>query len=403
MAPPPRDGGPLSGFRVVDFTENMAGPFGTMILGDQGADVIKVESLRGDAIRSTGTSHKGMSAYFANLNRSKRSIALDLRRAETRDLVESLVDTADVVVHSFRPAAAERLGVDAPTLTRGRPALVHASIVGFGTEGPFAGRAVYDHVIQAVSGMADLQGAGGEPSLVRHGLVDKSTGFALAQAICAALLRRSRTARGESVTVNMLDTAIAFLWPDGMMNHTIAEPDEPGPPAAATYRLTPTKDGHVAMMTVTPSQWQSLIDAFELHDAGTSRGEILRAARRRLAELTTDEAVEALTAHDLACGPVVRMDDVADHPQVRANGILREAVHPLLGSVRQPRPAPVMDGVDPAELRFAPVLGEHTEEVLTELGVSGPGIRALADSGAIGCAGHDPARPRSSTAPSMSP
>ena len=164
--------GPLQSIRVIDFTENMAGPFGTMILGDQGADVIKVESPTGDVIRHTGTGSARMAAYFANLNRSKRSLVVDLQRAESASVLQPLLDSADVVVHSFRPKAAARLGLDAATVTATRPTVVHASIVGFGATGPLAGRPVYDHVIQAVSGMADLQreSAEDDPHLIRHGV-----------------------------------------------------------------------------------------------------------------------------------------------------------------------------------------------------------------------------------------
>jgi crotonobetainyl-CoA:carnitine CoA-transferase CaiB-like acyl-CoA transferase len=211
--------GPLSGFRIVDLSENMAGPLATMILGDQGADIVKVESLRGDQIRRTGSGSAGMAAYFANLNRSKRSIALDLLRPEGRDVLDRLIDDADVVVHAYRPRAAKKLRIDEQSVrTAARERLVYCEIVGFGSTGPLAGRAVYDHVIQALSGFAALQTdpATGRPHLIHQGVVDKTTGMAAAQAITAALLRRSRTGVGESITVTMLDVALNLLWPDGM-------------------------------------------------------------------------------------------------------------------------------------------------------------------------------------------
>jgi crotonobetainyl-CoA:carnitine CoA-transferase CaiB-like acyl-CoA transferase len=152
------DRGPLSGFRIVDLTENMAGPFATQILGDQGADVVKVESLKGDQIRRTGSGTGGMAAYFVNLNRSKRSIALDLLRPEGQEVLQRLVDSADVVIHAYRPQAAKKLKIDAASIkTPGREKLIHVEIVGFGKTGPLAGRAVYDHVVQALSGFAALQ------------------------------------------------------------------------------------------------------------------------------------------------------------------------------------------------------------------------------------------------------
>jgi crotonobetainyl-CoA:carnitine CoA-transferase CaiB-like acyl-CoA transferase len=205
-----RSGGPLQGFRVVDFSENMAGPFATLILADQGADVIKVEALRGDPLRHAGTGSKQMGAYFANLNRNKRSIAVDLRRPESAETLRRLLDSADVVVQSFRPAAAERLGIDAQSVRTGRSAVVYASIVGFGTSGPLAGMPVYDHVVQALSGIAAQQSEGPDspPRLVRQGLVDKATGQVVAQSVCAALLKRARTGVGCELSISMLDVGL---------------------------------------------------------------------------------------------------------------------------------------------------------------------------------------------------
>ena len=219
--------GPLSGYRIIDLSENMAGPFGTMVLADQGADVIKVESPRGDALRHAGSGSRAMGAYFANLNRSKRSVVVDLQRPEGRKVLDRLLEGADVVVQSFRPDAARRLGIDAATLRHNRPALVYVAIVGFGETGPLAGRPVYDHVIQAIAGMASLQadGPNGEPRLVRHGLVDKATGHVLAQSVCAALLARARTGVGEALTITMLDVALHFFWPDAMMAKTALDPE----------------------------------------------------------------------------------------------------------------------------------------------------------------------------------
>jgi crotonobetainyl-CoA:carnitine CoA-transferase CaiB-like acyl-CoA transferase len=392
---PSLPGGPLAGFRVVDFTENMAGPFATMILGDQGADVIKVESLRGDVIRRTGTGSGGMSAYFANLNRSKRSLAIDLLNPQSARVLERLLDGADVVVQSFRANATRKLGLDAATVRATRPKVVHVSIIGFGPDGPFSGRAVYDHVIQALSGMAALQadGPGGEPRLVRHGLVDKATGHVVAETVCAALLQRVRTGTGAALRVNMLDVALAFLWPDGMMDHTAAQAEYRRATAASTFRLTPTADGHLALVVLTDAQWASLRTAFSLPAGrpGSSTptatdlrpGDILRAARSRMKEMTTDAALALLAAHDVPCAPVVALADVADNAQVVANDALVVTEHPVLGSLRQPRPVPRFPGQSPDGGCPAPVLGQDTWAVLAELGWSTTEIEELSDAGVI--------------------
>jgi len=378
--------GPLQSIRVIDFTENMAGPFGTMILGDQGADVIKVESPTGDVIRHTGSGSARMASYFANLNRSKRSLVVDLHRAESKNVLQPLLNSADVVVHSFRPKAAARLGLDAAAVTATRPTVVHASIVGFGATGPLAGRPVYDHVIQAVSGMADLQRESDEddPHLIRHGVVDKCTGHVLAQSVCAALIERFRTGGGTTISISMLDVAVSLLWPDGMMDRTALEPELRMPAAALTFRLTPTADGYVSLVVLKQSQWDALMHAFGLgHDqsgtgGGTMKpGAILRGARSAIRTLPTDDVVKLLTANDVPCAPVVSLDEMLVHPQIVANGTLVEYEHPLIGPIRQPRATPTFASMQGTDVVPAPGLGDHTEEILSEIGLSRPSIESL--------------------------
>ena len=368
--------GPLAGVRVVDFTANMSGPFATMILGDQGADVIKVEPPEGDVIRAVGTGVAGMSAYFANLNRSKRSLAVDLNRAEAEPVMRALLDSADVVIHNLRSAAAVRLGLDAGTARRGRPSLVHATIDGFGREGPYGGRPAYDHVIQALSGFAarQIDPKRGEPSLIRQGIVDKLTGQAAAQAVTAALFERASTGNGQTVEVCMLDVAVSVLWPDGMMNHTMIEPDTVLPSVSHSFRLTPTSDGHIAFALLTTRQFAMLRDAVGLPggeplDTAEARmrqgGAVLRDAARTLAGHTTAEAVEMLAAHDIPVAPVVSLEALHDDPQIRANAILREFDHPVLGAVRQADPAVRFNGARPEDLTPAPQLGQHDREAVS--------------------------------------
>ena len=381
------DRGPLSGFRIVDLSENMAGPFATMILGDQGADVVKVESLRGDQIRRTGSGTDGMAAYFANLTRSKRSIALDLLRPEGQAVLQRLFDGADVVIQAYRPQAAAKLKIDeASVRTAERERLVYVEIVGFGKTGPLAGRAVYDHVVQALSGFAALQtdAATKVPSLIRQGVIDKATGHVAAQSITAALLRRARTGIGQSISITMLDVALNFMWPDAMMNNTAFSVADPRPPAANTYRLTPTADGHISLMVLTDPQWAALHPALGLEPRGDrTHPEVLREARERLAQMPTGEAIAALTAHDIPCAPVVALDQLAEQPQIVANNALRVFEHPVLGPIRQPVPMPHMPGMDIDGLRPAPRLGEHSAQILAEAGYSAAEAASLIDAGVV--------------------
>jgi crotonobetainyl-CoA:carnitine CoA-transferase CaiB-like acyl-CoA transferase len=385
---------PLAGIRIIDLTSNMSGPLATMVLADQGADVIKVEPPSGDAIRSVGTGHAGMSAYFANNNRGKRSIAINLSTEAGRDIVRRLASGADVFAQNFRPGVIDRLGLDAGSLMAANPRLVYASISGFGTDGPLAGAPAYDHVVQALAGYAAIQSAGtSEPSMVRHGVVDKATAYTLAQAVTAALLQRERTGRGTQIDVSMLDVAIAFLWPDGMMDHTVDEPSNVLPPTSRSFRVTPTADGQVVLVTLTASQWGALTGALlddgeagDMTDTSARMkggAEVMRRVRGAIASMPTDEVVARLRAADVPVAPVRQLDEVADDPQVVACGTVRAFEHDVLGKIHQPRPAPYFGGATIAPTPSAPPLGQHTDEVLRDAGWSDADIADLRAEGIV--------------------
>jgi crotonobetainyl-CoA:carnitine CoA-transferase CaiB-like acyl-CoA transferase len=242
--------------------------------------------------------------------------------------------------------------------------------------------------VQALSGFVAIQSAGtGEPSMVRHGVIDKATALQLAQAITAALFRRERTGEGSRIDVSMLDAAIAFLWPDGMMDHTVDEPAVVLPPTSRSFRVTPTADGHVVLVTLTGAQWAGLTAAV-LDDDGDAAmqdtaermkggAEVMRKVRAALASMPTDEVVKRLRAADVPVAPVLALDEVAANEQVQASGTVRAFEHAALGPVHQPRPAPLFDGqaIDPVPA--APRLGEHADEVLREAGWDQAEIDAL--------------------------
>lgn len=384
---------PLAGTKVVDLTSNMSGPLATMVLADQGAEVIKVEPLKGDIIRTVGTGRGGMSAYFANVNRGKRSIAVDLGTDAGREVVLRLASTADVMAQNFKSGVADRLGVGPAAARATNDRLVYLSISGFGPDGPLGDAPAYDHVVQALSGFAALQSESAEPAMVRHGAIDKATAYAAAQAVTAALLQRTSTGVGATIEVSMLDVAIAFLWPDGMMNHTVIDPEKLLPPVHRSFKLTPTADGQVALVTLTAPQWQGLVDALlddtgpDLSDTGARMAggaDIMRKVRAKIATLPTAEVVERLTAANVPVAPVVDLEEVHLHPQVVASGTVVELDHSVLGPIRQPRPAPVVDGVPTAPTPAAPALGGDTDAVLGEAGWSADEIASLRAEGIIG-------------------
>ncbi len=385
---------PLEGIRVIDLTSNMSGPLATMVLADQGADVVKIEPLTGDAIRSVGSGHSGMSAYFANVNRGKRSVAVDLRNPRGKALVERLVEGADVFVQNFRHGVADRLGLGPDALLAAHPTLIYASVSGFGTEGPLADAPAYDHVVQALSGIAAIQSDGGEPAMIRHGAIDKATAWTTAQAVTAALFHRTRTGTGTRVDVSMLDVAVAFLWPDGMMDHTVLDPDTVLPPTSRSFRLTPTADGLISLVTLTGAQWANLVAALadpdeaadDLSDTSARMakgGEVMRQVRAKIALLPTDEVIARLRKADVPCAPVVGVEDVWKEPQVVASGTVASFDHDVLGPVRQARPAPWFDGQRSPTTETAPRLGEHTDEVLVAAGWSDAEVSDLRAAGIV--------------------
>jgi crotonobetainyl-CoA:carnitine CoA-transferase CaiB-like acyl-CoA transferase len=374
-------GGPLAGVRVVDLTMNLSGPFATMILAQQGADVIKVERPPiGDILRHVGSSRGGTSAYFVNTNWGKRSIALDFNDADDLDTLRKLVATADVLVENFRPAVMPAFGFVADELVAEHPRLVYAALRGFPSDSPLADAPAYDHVIQAMTGFganqADLRT--GVPVLVQQAVVDKVTGLTAAQAITAALFARDRTGRGQVIEVPMLHAGLSFLWPDVTTNVSLQGEFDRLPAQSRTFRLTPTADGYVAMVTVTTPQWNGLMRAVgrdELvghpdydspQQRGRNGGPLMKEIAAQLAALTTAEVTARLTEQGVPNAAVTDIDDLPDLVEQTSPGYLLREVHPEVGEVLHPRPAVTFDEV--VSVRPAPGLGEHTDEIKAELG-----------------------------------
>jgi crotonobetainyl-CoA:carnitine CoA-transferase CaiB-like acyl-CoA transferase len=391
--------GPLDGFRVVDCSSFVSGPIATRILGDQGADVIKVEPpAHGDLTRGMGARRGGMGALFATVNRSKRSVAIDLKRPEGLDALLRLVAGADVFVENFRPGAALRLGVGEPALRAVRDDLIYVSITGFGETGPYVAKRVYDPVIQALSGLADIQRdrASNRPRMVRTVVPDKVSALTAAQAITAALLSRERTGRGQHVRLAMLDAVLAFLWPEGFAGYTWRGNEARGARRPLAQDLVfETLDGFITAGTVSRREWEGFARAAErpewLEDTRfrDAAGLVAHADERfdLMAEVlrtrSSDAWLARLDAEGVPCAPVLRRREVLSHPQVAAAGILEESEHPHAGPMRQPRPAARFDGTPSGALRAAPLLGEHTDEVLAEAGLDAAALAKLRTCGAV--------------------
>jgi crotonobetainyl-CoA:carnitine CoA-transferase CaiB-like acyl-CoA transferase len=386
--------GPLHGYRIIDLTSMISGPLATMIMADQGADVIKVEHPDGgDHTRAANNSRNGFSASFLNNNRNKRSVALDLKNPAAREALLRLTATADVFVQNFRPGVAERMGLGEQAIRTVAPTIIYVSISGFGETGPYAQKPVYDPLIQAVSGLATIQaGSDAErPRLVRTILPDKLTAYNAAQAMTAALLSRERTGKGQHIRLSMLDAIIAFLWASDMGSQTFVGQDIPQQEAASFIDLIyETATGPISAAVQTNREWLALTRALDkpewLDDPRFKTpalrqrhiNERLAMTQEALRTRSAEEWLDRLTKEGVPCAPVLTRTQMLTNPQVVANGILVETDHDQAGRLRQARPAARFTET-PATIRHGgPALGQQTREILAELGYSQSDIDAMA-------------------------
>jgi crotonobetainyl-CoA:carnitine CoA-transferase CaiB-like acyl-CoA transferase len=390
---------PLAGVKVVDLSAVVSGPMAAGMLADQGAEVIKVESRQGDLTRIIGPIRGDFTPLFVNINRGKRCITLDLKQAAACQVVRELAAQADVLIENFRPGAMTRLGLGYEALAALNPRLIYLSITGFGPTGPCADWRAYDAVIQAVSGFAASHPdpASGEPRLLQTLLCDKLTALTAAQAVTAALFARQATGRGQQVELSMLDAAVSFLWPEGFFNHSYVGGAPSNVPDYGTgQRLWRARDGWFAVLAPQDEEFAGLCRVLgrpeliedERFRTISSRRTHLNAWRAILdplaAEQAVDELVSRLGAAGVPAGRVNGKAELADDPQVRHNGTLQQVDQPGAGPLRMPRAAAVFSQALPAPAATAARKGEHTREILRELGRDDAAIEALYASGAVG-------------------
>ncbi|MBQ0763187.1 CaiB/BaiF CoA transferase family protein [Marinobacter psychrophilus] len=395
--------GPLNGIRIIDLTAMVSGPLATMMLADQGAEVIKVENPSGgDFTRSAANRQGNVSASFLNNNRNKKSVALNLKEPAGREALLKLVATADVFVQNFRPGVIDRMGLGEDELRKVAPNLIMVSISGFGDTGPFAQRPVYDPLIQALSGLATVQAGTDErrPQLVRTILPDKLTGVVAAQAITAALFARERSGEGQHVRLSMLDAIIAFLWSSDMGSQTFVQGELPQQAAASFQDLIyQTTTGYVTIAVQNDREWQALIRAVNRPEWAEDPRFLTAELRQKNIDarldliqsvIKTDSAehwLARLAKESVPCAPVLTRTEVLNHPQVQANDLLVEYNHPQAGSIRQTR-APARFSASPTQpLQGAPALGQNTAALLAACGYSADDIQTLIDSGVAGMPG----------------
>ena len=375
--------GPMRGVKVLDLTTMVSGPVAAMMLADQGAEVIKVEPPNGEQVRHFGGLHNGVNAMFYSCNRGKRSLALDLKSDAGKAVLADLVRETDVLVQNFRPGAMERMGFGEPAVRALNEKIIYVSISGFGEHGPFAHKRVYDPVIQALSGATDIQANRdtGQPAMFRIIVADKVTSLTAAQAIGAALFHRERTGEGQHIRLSMLESMLAFFWPEGMGGLTFAEREFDVTRSQGTMDLVfETQDGYVTAGAISTNEWVGMCRALDREDLidderfATPRARARNGEERKritaaeIAKWPRDEILARLDANDVPSAPLLTRMELMDHEQIQVNESIERRTVEGFGEVRQARPAARFSASPSSIAGPAPRLGEHSVEILAALG-----------------------------------
>jgi len=390
--------GPLAGLRILDLTTVLLGPYATKLLADLGADVVKIEAVAGESRRNYGpTRHPGMASQFMNVNRSKRTLAVNLKDPAGRDAFLRLAATADAVVHNARPQAMKRLGLDYQAVRAVRPEVVYCYAVGFGSGGRYAGRPAYDDVIQGLSGLPALLGrVCGSPQFVPVNVADRVCGVYLANAVLAALMHRVRHGKGQEVEVPMFETMAEFVLSEHLWGNNY-EPALDWPSEIRLFDRRPlaTRDGHICIMVSSDAHWQRLCDVIERPELKSDARYEKRAGRQRrvkeiyalleasLAGRTSAAWLSLLEQADIPAAPMHTMESLLRDPHLDDVGFFQLEEHPTEGRLRTMRPPARYSGTPAHNPRHAPHLGEHSVEVLREAGLCDDEISVLVENGVV--------------------
>ena len=367
----------------------VSGPIATMILADQGADVIKIESPAGDHMRRVGTKHKGMTSSFLTCNRGKRSMCVDVKQSKGLALVLELVKSADVLVQNFRPGVIERMGLGEDRVRELKPDIIYLSISGFGKNGPYAHQRVYDPVIQALSGLADVQRdqKTGVPRMVRTIICDKTTALTAAHAITTALFYREKTGEGQTMDLAMLDTMVGFLWPETMGSLSfVGKEQDPAHSQKSPDLVFKTADGYITAGANSDSEWEGMCNALNRPDLicdprfKTAQARSENIAQRRqivsdeISSWVSEEILERFDLGGVASAPILTRIDLINNPQIIENKILTIIKDEILGDVRVPRPPVQHSGQPTCVRKLAPFQGADNRALMLELGYKEPEI-----------------------------
>lgn len=390
--------GPLSGMQVLDLTSMVSGPVAAAMLADQGAEVIKVEPLHGEQMRHLGQPHNGIPPTFFSCNRGKKSIAVNLKREAGQNVLWRLIEQADVLLQNFRPGAMERMGFGEDAVRSRNERIIYVSISGFGETGPCADQRVYDPVIQALSGATDIQAnrLTREPEMFRVIIADKVASLTVAQAVSSALFHRERSGEGQHIKLSMLDAMLAFFWPEGMGGLTYADAGfDPAERSGSMDLIYPTRDGHITAGVISDKEWVGMCRAIEREDLiederfSTARARGRNAqirkeiTRAEIAKWRSEEILARLNENDVPNAPLLRRTQLLDNEQIVASDSIAKTRYEGFGEVRQARPAARFSKTPSAIGERAPMLGEHSTDILVGLGYSEEERRQLVEKRVI--------------------
>ena len=388
----------LTGIKVLDLTSMVSGPVAAMMLADQGADVIKVEPTTGEQMRHIGPTVNKVTAAFFSCNRGKRSIAVDLKSEAGKKVLFDLVSDADVLIQNFRPGAMERMGFGEPVLRALNKKLIYVSISGFGEEGPYAHKRVYDPVIQALSCATDIQAdrTTGRPQMFRIIIADKVTAITAAQAISTALYAREKSGEGQHIRLSMLDAMLSLFWPEAMAGLTYADKEfDVRKYQGAMDLIYETQDRFITAGAISDKEWEGMCRALNredlidhpdfkpAQDRFTNNSQRKEVTAQEIKKWASEDILARFDAEGVPCAPIIDRSELLAHEQVVANGSIDRLQFDDFGEVRQARHPARFDKTPARVQRPAPRLGEHGREVLSVIGYSKSDIDALVQAGAV--------------------
>lgn len=389
---------PLAGIKIIELSNMITCSLAAMTMSAQGADVIKVEPPgMGDKMRPLGTQKNGVSGFFHNCNRGKRSLAIDLKSQAGVDAVKELASKADILIHNYRPGVMDRLGLGSDDLRNENSKLIYIAISGFGTSGPMADLPAFDHVIQGIVGFTDLQSSEADSfDHIKTFICDKVTAYTACQAATAALLARTNTNCGQHIDISMLHACLSFMWPDGMMHRTLKDDDRfEMSPGSDYFQTINYSDGGIAVAPLTDTHWEALLPMLGYPELiGTpiyasvaarmsNMKEVLKVLKFPKKDIGVNKALEILIAADVPCSPCIKRDDLETVEQIKAIGALETYVTTAMGKLTVPTPPILFEGKLSSQAEPSPLLGEHSKEILLELGWADARIDELLNSGEV--------------------